>query len=645
MSWIQKLYETYENCSAMIGPSKGENVIPLVPICHTTQKAQIEIVIDKDGNFKRARIVPKADARTIIPCTEQSGGRTSGEAPHPLCDKLQYVAQDYKKFGGAKAQYSNSYLKQLAAWCISKNAHTKVQAVYNYVRNGNVISDLVSQQILMIDSNDKLIESWKGKEPPEIFRVLSGTTQQSDCFVRWSVEVPNDPQSEVWNDSTIFDSWIAYYSTLKENRDLCYVSGNMEFIADQHPAKIRNDGDKAKLISSNDASGFTYRGRFTSASQACGVGFVVTQKAHNALRWLIGKQGYRRGSQAIVAWATQGRDIPNPLADAYSILGFEAIVDDSAQVEEVSTAEDLALRLRNKLAGYHAILGNSDEIVVIALDSATPGRMALSFYRELTGADFLQRIEYWHETCCWKHNYRVTEIMDTKTKKRKRVHPVFVGAPTPGDIAEVTYGQGVDDKLRKSTIERLLPCIIDGRKIPRDLVELATNRASNRVGMDEWEWNKTLSIACALFRKYAKDYKGVNYSMALEETRRTRDYLYGRLLAIADSIEQWALREAGENRQTAAARLMQRFADHPYTTWRTLELSLTPYKARLGGKLKNRLNLLAEVMAMFEYDDFLNDKKLNGEFLLGYHCQRDDLRKRSKPNDINDETVNDEAKA
>ena len=90
---------------------------------------------------------------------------------------------------------------------------------------------------------------------------------------------------------------------------------------------------------------------------------------------------------------------------------------------------------------------------------------------------------------------------------------------------------------------------------------------------------------------------------------------------------------------------MQRFADHPYTTWRTLELSLTPYKARLGGKLKNRLNLLAEVMAMFEYDDFLNDKKLNGEFLLGYHCQRDDLRKRSKPNDINDETVNDEDKA
>ncbi len=78
MSWIQKLYETYENCSAMIGPGKLENEIPLLPICHTTQKAQIEIVIDQDGIFKRARIIPKSDARTIIPCTEQSGGRTSG---------------------------------------------------------------------------------------------------------------------------------------------------------------------------------------------------------------------------------------------------------------------------------------------------------------------------------------------------------------------------------------------------------------------------------------------------------------------------------------------------------------------------------------------------------------------------------------
>lgn len=113
--------------------------------------------------------------------------------------------------------------------------------------------------------------------------------------------------------------------------------------------------------------------------------------------------------------------------------------------------------------------------------------------------------------------------------------------------------------------------------------------------------------------------------MALDENRKSRDYLYGRLLALADSLEQWALKKAGETRQTTAARLMQRFADHPYSTWRTIELALGPYKARLGGKSLKRQKMISEVTAMFTPDDYINDKKLSGEFLLGYHCQREAL--------------------
>lgn len=114
--------------------------------------------------------------------------------------------------------------------------------------------------------------------------------------------------------------------------------------------------------------------------------------------------------------------------------------------------------------------------------------------------------------------------------------------------------------------------------------------------------------------------------MALEPNRTTRDYLYGRLLALADSLEEWALYEANEERQTNAARLMQRFAERPYSTWRTIELALTPYKARLGGKSWKRQQMLDEVIASFEPDDFTNDKRLSGEFLLGYHSQRESLR-------------------
>ena len=114
--------------------------------------------------------------------------------------------------------------------------------------------------------------------------------------------------------------------------------------------------------------------------------------------------------------------------------------------------------------------------------------------------------------------------------------------------------------------------------------------------------------------------------MALEPNRKTRDYLYGRLLALAESLEVWALNKAGEKREANAARLMQRFAEHPFSTWRTLELALTPYKARLGGKSKKRQGLIDELIAAFDVEDFLSDKRLSGEFLVGYHCQREALR-------------------
>ena len=79
-------------------------------------------------------------------------------------------------------------------------------------------------------------------------------------------------------------SWIAYYASRQTKQGVCMVTGKHTTLAEQHPAKLRNAGDKAKLISTNDTSGYTVRGRLLDADEACGVGFEVTQKAHNALR-------------------------------------------------------------------------------------------------------------------------------------------------------------------------------------------------------------------------------------------------------------------------------------------------------------------------------------------------------------------------
>ena len=138
MSWLQTLYETYESCKGR----EPEGSTVLMPIGHTTQQTHVEIVLDGQGNFRRASVLEKAASTTLIPCTEESGGR-AGSMPvnHPLCDKLQYLAGDFNKFGGevtsgfskAPDQPHADYFASLSAWASSDHGHPKLNAIRNYV--------------------------------------------------------------------------------------------------------------------------------------------------------------------------------------------------------------------------------------------------------------------------------------------------------------------------------------------------------------------------------------------------------------------------------------------------------------------------------------------------------------------------------
>jgi len=652
MNWIQSLYETYENCQPMIGVGADEKTVPLLPVCHTTQKAQIEITLNAKGNFRRARLVGKDEARTIIPCTEKSAGRTSGKAAHPLCDKLQYLAADYKAYGGEKDSYFEAYAHLLSDW-VDNGAPSKVRLIYEYIKKGQVVAELVTHKILLTDEKGNLYTQRpfeKGKNVEiDIFDLLPGRVNaktgkleswQAEAFVRWKVEM-GDMITEVWYDPEIINSWIDYYSSAKQIKAMCYVTGEESISADQHPAKIRNDADKAKLIASgksvssngrvtiDDGCGFTFLGRFTFPDQAATVGFETTQKAHLALRWLMSRQGYVvNGELGIVAWALSGAKVPQPTQDTYDLYG-DMPEDESPQVY---TGQEAALRLKKKIAGYRQELGETADLVVMAVDSATPGRLSIVYYRALKGSDFLERIERWHETCAWYHTYRQEKDKQTG-KLKKGVYIPFYGVPAPADIAEAAYGRRKDDnlkKIKKATIKRLLPCIVDIQPLPRDLVESTVRRASNRVALEKRQWEKTLSIACSLYRKYKEGKE--KYDMELDETRTTRDYLYGRLLAVADVLEERTLSDAEKNRPTNATRYMQQFAQRPFRTWHQIHELLTPYFMRQGGKASYYKALIGQVKALFNPEDFISNGPLSGEYLLGYYCQRQKMwEKKDKP--------------
>lgn len=125
--------------------------------------------------------------------------------------------------------------------------------------------------------------------------------------------------------------------------------------------------------------------------------------------------------------------------------------------------------------------------------------------------------------------------------------------------------------------------------------------------------------------------------MSLDETRTTRDYLYGRLLAIADVLEEKALYKGEKKRATNAARYMQQFSQRPFQTWKQIHDSLTPSFTRLGGGYYFK-NLIAEVTSL-NPEALIGNTPLTGEYLLGYYCQRQKLlEKNEKPssNEVED---------
>lgn len=648
MSWLLSLYKTYEANLDRVGiieKKHNDKEYTLLPISHTTQNAHIEVRVTEEGNFHSAEVLDKEN--TLIPCTDEAASRAGAViAPYPLHDKLSYVAGDFVAYGGKikKEEPFSYYIAQLGEWANSPYATPKVKSIYTYLKKGQLIKDLVEKErILFVDENNQLIEKWDKQaealhgEKPRIFSVVTGGPESA--FIRFTVHSSRDTFTEVWKDPDMYDSFISFYKEKLGVEDVCYVKGELLPNTERHANKIRHPADKAKLISANDDTGFTFRGRFATSNEAANISYEVSQKAHNALKWLIHRQAKMIDGRVFLVWGNDS--IPAPEEDAYDI--FQNAVYE--QEIKSNTLHIYAREVAKAIDGYKHNLKMDSEVNLLILDSATTGRMAVLYYRNMNKELYLDRLKNWHLTCVWRHSYR----------KKDGQAVEFLGAPATKDIAFAAYGPRASDKIVKGLMERMLPCIVDNRSVPKDIIRSAIQRASNPVSMEKWEWEKTLSIACALVNREMKENKertkgkdSVQYSLtelsqensvnrrseegelgvALDHENDDRDYLFGRLLGIAYTLEKRALRTLGEggNRDTNAERYMVAFSNKPKRTWKTIHDSLLPYKARLRarGKGEYLFNLIIEVTDKFKPGQF-NDEQLSGTYLLGFSSQVKEL--------------------
>ncbi|MEG1345910.1 MAG: type I-C CRISPR-associated protein Cas8c/Csd1, partial [Acidaminococcaceae bacterium] len=246
---------------------------------------------------------------------------------------------------------------------------------------------------------------------------------------------------------------------------------------------------------------------------------------------------------------------------------------------------------------------------MLGLEAATTGRLSICFYKKLTGSLFLENILHWHNSCYWQHNYK---------KGTTGEYLRFVGAPSLKDIAETAFGNK-NEKVLKNTLERLLPCVIDGRNLPVDVMRAAVNKVAQPESYDNgYLWSKACTITCALVRKYRYDKFEEEWNMGLDRKNRDRSYLFGRLLGAARKLEEVALYSGDEKRITAAERFSQNFVKHPSETWKIIEGNLQVYKNKLKplGKLYFYEKEIFEICDLFEQEDFTKKAPLTELYLL-----------------------------
>ena len=618
MSWMRALYDTYDNLE--LQEKEG-----LLKIAHSTQKAHLEVQLSKDGKVIAVSFLPVKDSDTVIPVTEESASRSSGAAPHPLFDKIKYLAGDYEFYTGERnEEHHQKYMENLKKWCDSGYGDYKIEVLYKYLQENRLIHDLIERGIFSLDEKQHLTKKWENASE----KLTVG--DQKDAFIRFQVD-----GVDLWEDTKLQENYIHYYLSNGGEIGFCQVTGREERLCVNHPSKIRNSGDKAKMISSNDKTNFTYRGRFHDVGEAYTISYEASQKVHNALKWLIERQGVKVGDKEFVLWGVKSENVPSILESTEGVASAYEEEEDifaafygEEEDKTVSIQEDVAERFNRAIRGYHGNVRADSHFVLLGVDAATTGRLSVIFSREYFGADgneLIERIEQWHRDCAWN-------VSSYNKKLQKRVY--FTGAPSPYEIALCTYGreQGNSikgtDKVIANAVERILPCIVDGKRVPVDIMREVVHRAQHPQNYkSKTLWQQVLSVACALTRKHLIE-KGEE--CLVMKSPESLDAKCGRMLAIADAIEAWVLREEKIDRTTTAMRYYTKFCENPCDTWVIIQKNLKPYEMKLRGRARNLQTLLGEISATISEEEFQQKRNLDGTFCLGFDSQRYEIIEEAK---------------
>lgn len=639
MSWITDLVDLYDRNEHLVGIPKEiasdngkERMVCLLPIGHMQVNVPIQIDLNADGTFNNAIVLRHEEQKTIVPTTVDSGSRSSGITPMPLDDKLKYVACDYHLYSkkSKDIDFYNAYVSQLKNYKDyladhgPTSAYQTVSAIYKYVTEHDLLKDLVDYGIFGNQTAYSLVEKWTEKDDKPL--LYKESPKPLDSFVRFNVWLKNEKPH--WENPTMYKAWNSYYESkfIESEKGVDYISGKTNIVlTNKHIKGILPSANQAKLISANDTSNYTFKGRFHDATEAVTLGYENSQKAQLALKWLIDRQGFGIDTREYLAWGTKGEDISviepkkgifaQPLESLFQQLDNEELPD---------TNEQLAAKIKNAFLKGENIchLNANGNVYIMELDSPVPGRIDIVYYQSLDVQSYIDKLTDW---------YSKTAIY--VSGKNGYMNPNF----SLRSLAVFRNGKHAKNNLIKNTVSSLSQTILGTQKVSWSILNGLYNRAIRPMSFNDPHekfitWSNTMLGTAKLFRTVYPEFGPV-----LDKQIKDRNYLFGRLLAIADIAENESKKEKQKGYLTNAQRYMTTFAQQPLTVWKTIYLKLMPYLIKMGkdeskNYIVNRIQReISEISILLQGDVQKLNQPLNGSFLIGYVHQKADWYHKRDP--------------
>ncbi len=646
MSVLSALYRTYNSAYEKNMVDRTDQLYQqtiLLPVYHSSKKSSgsndmIEITLSEHGEFIKAEWLPK-DQIAIFPITEYSIIRAGKViAPHPLSDELSYLSSEYD-FDKHRA-----YVDILKDWvAFSEQGHNNqlLHIVSDYIQRGTLLSDCLSSLFLGSDyriNEDYSIVISTGEKSEKILSL-------EKTFATFQIEMMSSAVSNlsVTANKEIHQNYIDYvrYKNTDQRQTKCDISQEETYCVSRHRGLMGN----AKLISISNHNE-TYYGRFDDGEEIVHIGYEVSQKIHLMMKYLLENNQNRRqlgNSCVLINWFSDDIGNEEHVELTNVISPYDDMEEDDEEIN--SSIRTLGGGVSSAINDYIAGKDRKEKLegsfYLMLLDKISTGRISVKYFRELPKSELFDRVENWYYATRWPiFNGRTKQVNDQTPSLFCYVDTIF-GLENDRGFLECK-----SDKLRAKTIERLLPCILEQKKIPIDLKNRMLENLRKRSSYSKC-WNSAIEIGCSIFKKYQIDYQNKKeVNEVLEQNNQNRSYLYGRLLAVYEKLELDAQgSSSGKNddkRTTNAERLWTTYTKMPARTLQILENKLRPYKERLKknnyGAMINYDKITTEIMnqlrekASFEQE---MNKALNEDFVFGYYAQKQEFYKKRDNNQKN----------